>query len=82
MRVYRTYSVTLQRKACGYDTPGHSTVQLYAEVLAQFCLYIGKNPDQLVTLPSRRSSSSSILFGAGLAKGLSKKTMRIGAAVS
>jgi hypothetical protein len=41
----------LQREAMGYWAASYSSVELYVAILAQFCRFSGKNPDQQVALP-------------------------------
>lgn len=67
----------LQRKAMGYGTPSYSTVGLYVAIMAQFCRFTGKNPDQLVALAK---DELEVLIHSyldqSLAKGLSRKTVK------
>ncbi len=67
----------LQRKAMGYGAPSYSSVGLYVAILAQFCRFSGKNPDDLVALPKEEIEElvHSYLDGS-LAKGLSRKTVK------
>src|SRR2546422_1075255 len=67
----------LQRKAMGYGAPSYSSVGLYVAILAQFCRFSGKNPDDLVALPKGEIEEliHSYLDGS-LAKGLSRKTVK------
>jgi hypothetical protein len=67
----------LQRKAMGYGVPGYSSVELYVAILAQFCRFSGKDPDQLVALPKGEIEEFVHSYlDQSLAKGLSRKTVK------
>ncbi|MDA4131837.1 MAG: site-specific integrase [Thaumarchaeota archaeon] len=67
----------LQRKSGGYGTPSYASVEWYAPILNAFCNYVGKDPDQLVSLPKEEIEELIHSYlDAGLLKGLSKTTIK------
>lgn len=67
----------LQRKSGGYGAPSYATVEWYGTVLNSFCKYVGKDPDQLVSLANGELEELIHSYlDLGLAKGLSKKTVK------
>jgi hypothetical protein len=67
----------LQRRAMGYGAPSYSSVELYVAILAQFCRFSERNPDQLVALPKGEIEELVHSYlDQSLARGLSKKTVR------
>jgi len=67
----------LQRKAMGYGVPSYSSVELYVAILAKFCRFSGKDPDQLVALPKGEIEELVHSYlDQSLAKGLSRKTVK------
>jgi hypothetical protein len=55
----------------------YASVKWYGAILNAFCKYVGKDPGQLVSLP--KSELEEIIHSyldSGLAKGLSKKTVK------
>ncbi len=67
----------LQRKSSGYGAPSYASVEWYGAILNAFCKYAGKDPDQLVSLPKEEIEELIHSYlDIGLAKGLSKKTVK------
>jgi integrase len=67
----------LQRKSSGYGVSSYSTVKVYGEVFAQFCRFVGKDPDQLVSLPKAEIEELIHSYLDSLiVRDLSKKTIK------
>ncbi len=65
----------LHRKSGCYRAPSYASVGCYAPILNASCKYVGKDPDQLVSLPKEEIEEliHSYLHGR-FAKGCIKKT--------